>query len=126
MGNLSEDQYKKLEKHIQDFESIGNKDKYKYLSSFRNTIYGYRILVEILRLNNSALLGNPNTCTKEHLTKTIATLASRATIINFINDQIAAGSLYTLTDENDKRVKIIKPSIELIEEFKSWIDILYT
>ena len=126
MGNLSDDQYKKLEKHIQSFESIGNKNKFKYLSSFRNTVYGYRILIEILKLNNHSLLSNHNTCTKEHLTKTIATLASRATIINFIKDQIASGALYTVTDEKDKRVKIIKPSLELIEEFKSWIDVLYT
>ena len=64
-------------------------------------------------------------CTKEHLTKVMSTLASRATIINFINDQIAVGSLKTEVSMYDKRVKIIQPSVELINEFKTWIDISY-
>jgi hypothetical protein len=71
------------------------------------------------------LLGTENICTKEYLTKVMATLASRATIINFINDQIAVGSLKTEVSKHDKRVKVIRPSIELIDEFKTWIDISY-
>ena len=123
MSNLSDDQYKNfIDKHIQSFESIGDRTKFKYLSLFRNNVYGYRILIEILKLNNHTLLGNDNICTKEHLTKIMSNLASRATIINFINDQISTGALFTVTSPNDKRVKIIKPSIELISEFKTWIE----
>ena len=55
----------------------------------------------------------------------MAPLASRATIINFINDQIAIGSLKTDVSKFDKRVKVIRPSVELIAEFKMWIDISY-
>ena len=56
------------------------------------------------------------------LTKKMADLASRATIINFLNDEISCGSLITEISLNDKRVKIIKPSSELLEEFKAWLD----
>lgn len=127
MSNLSDVQYKNfIDKHIQSFESIGDRAKFKYLFLFRNNIYGYRILIEILKLNNHTLLGNDNTCTKEHLTKTMSNLASRATIINFINDQISTGALFTVTSPNDKRVKVIKPSIELISEFKNWIEASYS
>jgi len=55
----------------------------------------------------------------------MAPLASRATIINFINDQIAVGSLKTEVSKFDKRVKVIRPSVDLIDEFKQWIDISY-
>ena len=54
--------------------------------------------------------------------KKMADLASRATIINFLNDEISCGSLITEVSLNDKRVKIIKPSSELLEEFKAWLD----
>ena len=74
-----------IERHIESFEVFGNKDKFKYLSAYRNSVYGFRILIEILKLNNQSLLGTDNICTKEHLTKVMSTLASRATIINFIN-----------------------------------------
>ena len=127
MSNLSDVQYKNfIDKRIQSFESIGDRAKFKYLFLFRNNVYGYRILIEIFKLNNHALLENDNTCTKEHLTKTMSNLASRATIINFINDQISTGALFTVTSPNDKRVKIIKPSIELISEFKTWIEVSYS
>ena len=45
--------------------------------------------------------------------------------INFINDQIAIGSLKTEVSKFDKRVKVIRPSVDLIAEFKMWIDISY-
>ena len=64
-------------------------------------------------------------CTKEHLTKNMADLASRATIINFINDEISKGSLITQISTKDKRVKIIQPSSELIDEFTMWLDMIY-
>ena len=51
-------------------------------------------------------------------------LASRATIINFINDEISKGSLVTQVSTIDKRVKIIQPSSELIDEFTMWLDLI--
>tara|TARA_Y200000002_G_scaffold366806_1_gene358166 strand:+ start:112 stop:495 length:384 start_codon:yes stop_codon:yes gene_type:complete len=114
-----------IQRHIESFDVFGNKEKFKYLFAYRNSVYGFRILIEILRLNNQSLLGNENICTKEYLTKVMAPLASRATIINFINDQIAAGSLKTEISKLDKRVKVIQPSVDLINEFKVWIDISY-
>ena len=51
-------------------------------------------------------------------------LASRATIINFINDEIGKGSLVTQVSSKDKRVKIIQPSSELIDEFTMWLDLI--
>ena len=52
----------------------------------------------------------------------MSNLASRATIINFINGEIDMGSLNTKISNKDKRVKIINPSNELISEFVSWLD----
>ena len=51
-------------------------------------------------------------------------LASRATIINFINDEISKGSLVTQVSSKDKRVKIIQPASELIDEFTMWLDMI--
>ena len=63
-------------------------------------------------------------CTKEYLTKNMSDLASRATIINFINDEISKGSLVTQVSLKDKRVKIIQPASELIDEFTMWLDMI--
>ena len=51
-------------------------------------------------------------------------LASRATVINFTNDEISKGSLVTQVSSKDKRVKIIQPSGELIDEFTMWLDMI--
>ena len=37
-----------IKRHIESFEVFGNKDKFKYLSAYRNSVYGFRILIEIL------------------------------------------------------------------------------
>ena len=63
-------------------------------------------------------------CTKEYLTKNMSDLASRATIINFINDEISKGSLVTQVSSKDKRVKVIQPASELIDEFTMWLDMI--
>ena len=112
---------KELNKQILQFEIAGNKKQFVRLSHFRRSVYGIRICFEIMRL---FLDQKPDSveCTKEYLTKKMADLASRATIINFINDEISFGSLKTEVSTNDKRVKIIKPSSELLEEFKAWLD----
>ena len=46
------------------------------------------------------------------------------TIINFINDEISKGSLVTQVSSKDKRVKIIQPASELIDEFTMWLDMI--
>ena len=61
---------------------------------------------------------------EEYLTKNMSDLASRATIINFINDEISKGSLVTQVSSKDKRVKIIQPASELIDEFTMWLDMI--
>ena len=112
---------KELNKQILQFEIAGNKKQFVRLSHFRRSVYGIRICFEIMRLYLEQKTSNIE-CTKEYLTKKMADLASRATIINFINDEISFGSLKTEVSTNDKRVKIIKPSSELLEEFKAWLD----
>ena len=112
---------RELNKQILQFEIAGNKKQFVRLSHFRRTVYGIRICFEIMRLFLDQRV-NGIECTKEYLTKKMADLASRATIINFINDEISFGSLKTEVSTNDKRVKIIKPSSELLEEFKAWLD----
>ena len=41
-----------INRHIESFEVFGNKEKFKYLFAYRNSVYGFRILIEILKLNN--------------------------------------------------------------------------
>tara|TARA_B100001057_G_scaffold406920_1_gene420515 strand:- start:197 stop:574 length:378 start_codon:yes stop_codon:yes gene_type:complete len=117
----NEEILKELNKQILQFEIAGNKKQFVRLSHFRRSVYGIRICFEIMRLFLDQKQTNVE-CTKEYLTKSMANLASRATIINFLNDEIGSGSLETEVSLNDKRVKIIKPSSELLQEFKAWLD----
>tara|TARA_B100000029_G_scaffold315989_1_gene308364 strand:- start:162 stop:533 length:372 start_codon:yes stop_codon:yes gene_type:complete len=110
---------KKVNEQIYQFEFAGDKKAFKFLNYFRGSIYGIRICFEIIKLHFET---NAPECTKEYLTKKMSGLASRATIINFVNGEIDKGSLITKVSKNDKRVKIIDPSKELIDEFVSWLD----
>ena len=109
----------KVNEQIYQFELAGDKKTFKFLNYFRGSIYGIRICFEIIKLYFEK--DSPE-CTKEYLTKKMSNLASRATIINFINGEIDKGSLNTKISNKDKRVKIINPSNELINEFVSWLD----
>ena len=120
----SEKIYKGVNQQIKVFDSAGDKRVFLRLSHFRRSIYGIRICFEIMKLYFDEDI-NKTECTKEYLTKNMAELASRATIINFINDEISKGSLTTQVSTKDKRVKIIQPSSELIDEFTMWLDIIY-
>ena len=120
----SEKIYKGVSQQIKVFDSAGDKRVFGRLSHFRRSVYGIRICFEIMKLYFDEDT-NKTECTKEYLTKNMAELASRATIINFINDEISKGSLTTQVSVKDKRVKIIQPSSELIDEFTMWLDIIY-
>ena len=120
----SEKIYKGVNQQIKVFDSAGDKRVFVRLSHFRRSVYGIRICFEIMKLYFDEDT-NKTECTKEYLTKNMAELASRATIINFINDEISKGSLTTQVSTKDKRVKIIQPSSELIDEFTMWLDIIY-
>ena len=50
---------------------------------------------------------------------------SRGISLNkWINDEISKGSLVTQVSSKDKRVKIIQPASELIDEFTMWLDMI--
>ena len=115
--------FEQVTRQIRVFESAGDKKVFSRLSHFRRSVYGIRICYEIMSLYFDTNV-NKIECTKEYLTKNMSDLASRATIINFINDEIGKGSLVTLVSEKDKRVKIIQPSSELIDEFTMWLDLI--
>ena len=113
---------KRTENLILALESINDKAKFKSLSNFRRSVYGFKILVDVMHnyLNDD----NHELCTKEYLTKRVSSLASRATIINFINDQISIQSLVANTSAIDGRIKIITPSESLINDYQDWLDYL--
>ena len=115
--------FEQVVKQIKVFESAGDRKVFSRLSHFRRSVYGIRICYEIMRLYFDSN-ANKIECTKEYLTKNMSDLASRATIINFINDEISKGSLVTQVSNKDKRVKIIQPSSELIDEFTMWLDMI--
>ena len=73
----------RTENLINAFETINDKSNFKALINFRRTVYGFKILIDVMYCelaNNTDVI-----CTKEYLTKKVSSLASRATIINFIN-----------------------------------------
>ena len=114
---------RKVYGHISQFEYAGDRKAFKRLNYFRRSMYGIRICLEIMKIHFEK---NDNfCCTKEYLTKKMASLASRATIINFLNDEISKGSLEITISKQDRRVKNIKPSTQLIQEFTLWIDSNY-
>ncbi len=119
----SEKIFEQVIKQIKVFESAGDRKVFSRLSHFRRSVYGIRICYEIMRLYFDSNT-NKIECTKEYLTKNMSDLASRATIINFINDEISKGSLVTQVSSKDKRVKIIQPASELIDEFTMWLDMI--
>ena len=110
---------RKVNEQIYQFEFAGDRKIFKFLNYFRGSIYGLRICFELIKLHFE---NDSPECRKEYLTKKMSGLASRATIINFINGEIDKGSLVTKVSNKDKRVKIIDPSKELIDEFVSWLD----
>ena len=111
---------KKTEILLAALESINDNSSYKSLSQFRRTVYGFKILIDVmycyLKTENKEL------CTKEYLTKKVSRLASRATIINFINDQISVGTLIANSSKIDGRIKIITPNDMLVSDYKNWLD----
>lgn len=105
---------------IEALETINHKQKFVSLSKFRRTVYGFKILIDVMHsyLNDD----NEDLCTKEYLTKRVSSLASRATIINFINDQISNGTLIANSSPVDGRIKIITPSNQLENDYSEWLE----
>lgn len=105
---------------IDAFETINDKQNFTSLSNFRRSVYGFKILIDIMHLHLSK--NNEELCTKEYLTKRVSSLASRATIINFINDQISSGSLIASSSSVDGRIRIITPSNQLENDYENWLE----
>ena len=102
------------------FETINDKVSFKFLSNFRRTVYGFKILIDVM--HNHFKEEPDELCTKEYLTKRVSSLASRATIINFINDQVSLGTLNANSSPIDGRIKIITPSDSLCKDYQAWLD----
>ena len=100
-------------------EIINDKTNFKYLSNFIRSVYAFKILTDVMYCHFNT--ENKELCTKEYLTKKVSRLASRATIINFINDQISIGTLNANTSLSDGRIKLITPNDKLIEDYKNWL-----
>ena len=113
---------KRTENLLTALETINDKANFKALSNFRRTVYGFKILIDVMHCYLSP--ENKELCTKEYLTKRVSSLASRATIINFINDQISVGTLKANTSSVDGRIKIITPSDDLVNDYQNWLDYL--
>ena len=109
----------KTQKLLAAFETNGDKERFHSLSSFRRNVYGFNILINVMlsHLSNES----HDICTKERLAKKVGSLASRATIINFINDQINTGTLIANNCSDDRRVKIITPSSNLARDYENWL-----
>ena len=113
---------KRTENLIYAFETINDKTNFKALTNFRRTVYGFKILIDVMHCdlaNNADVI-----CTKEYLTKKVSSLASRATIINFINDQISIGTLIANNSALDGRIKVITPSEDLRNDYQLWLEYL--
>ena len=113
---------KRTENLVNAFETINDKSNFRALSNFRRTVYGFKILIDVMHCE----LANDDVviCTKEYLTKKVSSLASRATIINFINDQISIGTLIASDSAVDGRIKVITPSEDLRNDYRLWLEYL--
>ena len=105
---------------INAFETINDKSKFKSLINFKRTAYGFKILIDVMycELNCS----DDVICTKVYLNNKVSSLASRATIDNFINDQINIGHLIANSSSIDRRIKVITPSEALIKDYRLWVE----
>jgi hypothetical protein len=112
---------KRTENLVNAFETINDKSNFKALINFRRTVYGFKILIDVMHCE---LADTDVICTKEYLTKKVSSLASRATIINFINDQISTGTLIASDSAVDGRIKVITPSEDLRNDYKYWLEYL--
>ena len=113
---------KRTESLVNAFETINDKSNFKTLINFRRTVYGFKILIDVMHCelaNSSDVI-----CTKEYLTKKVSSLASRATIINFINDQISIGTLIASNSAQDGRIRVITPSEDLKNDYRLWLEYL--
>jgi len=112
---------KRTESLVDAFETINDKANFKALANFRRTVYGFKILIDVMHCE---LADADVICTKEYLTKKVSSLASRATIINFINDQISIGTLIASNSALDGRIKVITPSVNLRNDYQHWLEYL--
>jgi len=105
---------------IQALETINDKQKFVSLANYRRTVYGFKILIDVMHAHLNE--NDEELCTKEYLTKRVSSLASRATIINFINDQVSNGTLISNTSPVDGRIRVITPSNQLETDYQSWLE----
>jgi hypothetical protein len=111
---------KRTESLVDAFETINDKSNFQTLVGFRRTVYGFKILIDVMYCEFSN--ANDVICTKEYLTKKVSYIASRATIINFINDQISIGTLIANTSLIDGRIKVVTPSKALKNDYQLWLE----
>jgi len=111
---------KRTKKLVSAINTLDDKSNHKSLINFRRTVYGFKILIIVM--NTFLDEDSREICTKEYLTKQSSTLASRATIINFINDQVSSGTLMASSSLIDGRIKIITPSNALLQDYDNWLE----
>ena len=105
---------------INAFETINDNLNFKSLTNFRRTAYGFKILIDVMYCK--LIFSDDVVCTKVYLSNKVSSLASRATIDNFINDQIDIGHLIASSSSIDGRIKVITPSEKLIKDYRLWLE----
>ena len=107
---------------VNAFEIINDKSNFKALTNFKRTAYGFKILIDVMYCE---LIDSDDViCTKVYLSNKVSSLASRATIDNFINDQINIGHFIASSSTIDGRIKVITPSEDLKNDYQLWLEYL--
>ena len=113
---------KKLtQKLIEDFD--GSDQQFaQSIQIFRRSPYGYRIMLEIMAGHYGL---SSEKVTLEYLSKKVLHLASRITVSNFLKTVKEKNLIKIQQDTSDQRLKIIIPSNILLNDYSSWLKMLF-
>ncbi len=85
---------------------------------FKQKNFGLYVLIVIMRKYYEGEFYE-----KEKLKDLIFT-SSRTTVSNFVSDAVNKEIFILSQPEDDRRKRIIKPSVQLVDEFEEWINIV--
>jgi DNA-binding MarR family transcriptional regulator len=96
--------------------------KYKTLAYLRKDLKGWLLMNKLMEYYYAK-----KDLSVEELVKMIdSKVCSRATFLKLLNDCIYRKILTKIKDDKDKRIKILKPTPQFVDEFEKWTEEFYT
>ena len=96
--------------------------KYKTLAYLRKDVKGWLLMHKLMEYYYAQ-----KELSVEDLAKMIdSKVCSRATFLTLLNDCVYRKILTKIQSDKDKRIKIIKPTSQFVEEFEKWTEEFYS